>query len=80
LYWLSSIARSRGKLVEQRLLQAWGGWPTTYLLRHSSRLDQHTRDRYHRYLAQHVPHLVLPTATAERSNLMRLPTHPPSNG
>lgn len=68
LYWLSSIARSRGKLVEQRLLQAWGGWPTTYLLRHTSRLDPHTRDRYHRFLAQRVPKLVLPSAAVEHSN------------
>ncbi|UWU70589.1 hypothetical protein [Bradyrhizobium sp. NC92] len=68
LYWVSSIARSRGKRVELRLLQEWGGWPTTYLLRHASRLDPHTRDRYHRYLRHHAPNLVLPSPAAERSN------------
>lgn len=68
LYWLSSIARSRGKIVETRLLAEWGGWPTTYLLRHNSRFDQHTRGRYHAYLGKNVPGLVMPTAAAERSD------------
>lgn len=65
LYWLSSIARSRGKVVEKRLLAEWGGWPTTYLLRHNSRFDKHTRGRYHSYLGQNVPGLVMPTAAQE---------------
>jgi hypothetical protein len=66
LYWLSSIARSRGKVVERRLIAKWGGWPTTYLLRHSSRLDQHTRARYHSFLSANVPNLSMPTAAAEQ--------------
>ncbi|MDB5609168.1 MAG: hypothetical protein JWP25_6068 [Bradyrhizobium sp.] len=70
LYWLSSIARSRGKTVEKRLLEEWNGWPTTYLLRHSSRLDPHTRRRYHDYLKAHVPRLSLPTDDAERLDPM----------
>lgn len=66
VYAGSSLARTKGKLVEQRLLKEWGGWPTTYLLRHSSRLDRHTRGRYHDYLAKKVPGLTMPTAGNER--------------
>ncbi|WP_315705074.1 MULTISPECIES: hypothetical protein [unclassified Bradyrhizobium] len=65
LYALSSVARSRGKTVERRLLAQWGAWPTTYLLRHSSRLDPHTRGRYHVYFSTNVPGLTLPTPQAE---------------
>jgi hypothetical protein len=65
LYAGSSLARGKGKIVEKRLLQEWGDWPTTYLLRHSSRLDSHTRGRYHHYLSAHVPGLTMPTADEE---------------
>lgn len=68
LYALSSLARSRGKAVEKRLLKEWGGWPSTYLLRHSSGLDRHTRARYHGFLAKNVPNLVLPTSQHETNN------------
>ena len=33
-YFLASLARSRGKMIEERLLANWGGWPTTVMLRH----------------------------------------------
>lgn len=68
LYWLSSVARSRGKAIEKRLLQKWGAWPTTLLLRHSGRLDRHTRARYHAFLSKSVPNLVLPTAQEEEKD------------
>jgi hypothetical protein len=48
LYLLAAIARSLGKNVERRLLQQWGGWPTTLWLRHSdSNLPRQTKERYH---------------------------------
>ena len=51
LYFLASIARSRGKRLETRLLAAWGAWPTTIFLRHSdSTIDPITKARYHRAL------------------------------
>lgn len=62
LYFMSSLARTRGKTTETRLLKEWGGWPTTHALRHRGRLDVHTRQRYHKFLAAHVPDLKIPTA------------------
>lgn len=50
-YLLASVARSRGKIREQKLLKLWGGWATTILLRHSdSTIDPETKARYHRLL------------------------------
>lgn len=66
LYAGASYARTKGKAVEARLLRDWGGWPTTYLLRHSSRLDSHTRGRYHQHLGQHVPGLTMPAPADEQ--------------
>lgn len=52
LYLLAALARSRGKIVEQKLIAAWGGWPTTILLRHRDpSLDPITKARYHQALA-----------------------------
>ncbi len=68
LYLLASLARTAGKKVEARLLKAWGAWPSTYLLRHSSRLDEHTRARYHAFLAANIPRMVFPTAEQEEVN------------
>jgi hypothetical protein len=53
LYALSVFARRAGKRVEKRLLAAWGGWPTTLMLRHrQSALPKPTLQRYHHYLAE----------------------------
>lgn len=52
LYALSIFARRAGKRVEKRLLAVWGGWPTTFMLRHGqSTFPQPTLQRYHRFLA-----------------------------
>lgn len=66
LYGLASLARTKGKEVEERLLQEWGGWPTTHLLRHSSSLEPATRARYHRFLSSNVPGMSIPSADKER--------------
>lgn len=64
LYAASVLARSRGKLVERRLLLLWGCLPSTRLLRHSdSTLPNRTKERYRQYLARNVGKL--PTATSE---------------
>lgn len=65
LYALGSWARTRGKRVEASLLSEWGGWPTTLLLRHSSKLDRVTRARYHGFLGAQVPGLVMPSEAEE---------------
>lgn len=70
LFMIASLARTRGREVERRLLKEWGGWPTTILLRHNcDRLDSHTRERYHKFLAANVPGLHMPTAAEEAANL-----------
>jgi hypothetical protein len=68
LYALSSLARSRGKAIEPHLLKSWGGWPTTILLRHSSKLDPHTRSRYHQFFVKNIPGLKIPTAAEEAAD------------
>jgi len=62
------IARDEGKRREAKLWQAWGGRPTTRLLRHSDpTLPQPVRQRYHTRLATLVPSITLPTADEERN-------------
>lgn len=52
IYALASIARGRGKKLEERLLHKWGGLPTTLLLRHRDTfLDRVTKKRYHAAIA-----------------------------
>jgi len=65
LYALGSWARTKGKRIEASMLIEWGGWPTTLLLRHSSRLDNVTRARYHGFLGAQVPGLVMPSEAEE---------------
>lgn len=65
-YLLSSIARSRGKSIEIRLLEEWGGWPTTLFLRHrDGNLDAITKARYKATLEKMSPELAMPTAAEE---------------
>lgn len=66
LYFLASIARSRGKFAEAKLLKAWGGWPTTLLLRHRDRtIDKVTKARYHRALSKLCDGLKFPSEPDE---------------
>ncbi|BCG97246.1 MULTISPECIES: hypothetical protein [unclassified Mesorhizobium] len=67
LYALGSYARTKGRRIEPGLRKAWGGWPTTIILRHrDSHLDRHTRQRYHSFLGSAVPDLpAFPTAEQE---------------
>jgi hypothetical protein len=44
-----------GKAQECKLFQAWGGMPTTQMLRHGNELiDLHTKQRYHAFLARKI--------------------------
>lgn len=48
IYAAASIARGRGKLLEDNLVKEWGGMPTTILLRHRDDFfDSGTKKRYH---------------------------------
>lgn len=69
LYLIASLARSRGKFVEKRLIQRWGGWPTTIVLRHrNSVIDPVTKTRYHRALAAISGVQSLPTPLEETAD------------
>lgn len=66
LYWFSTISRSRGKIVEQRLLKKWGAWPTTISLRHcDDRIDSVTKARYHARLSTICDGMQFPTVDEE---------------
>lgn len=48
IYALANIARGLGKRLEERLINSWGGLPSTIMLRHrDSFLDSVTKARYH---------------------------------
>lgn len=69
LYLLASLSRVAGRKAEKRLLNKWGGWPTTILLRHrDSHLVAATKKRYHDFLKQNVPGIVFPTTEEEDEN------------
>jgi hypothetical protein len=68
IYGLASIARGRGKDVEDRLISEWGGMPTTVMLRHrDTRLGSATREQYHA-LIQAKLGISLPSLDEERAN------------
>jgi hypothetical protein len=68
-YFLASIARSRGKKIEEQLLAKWGGWPTTVMLRHrDDRIDRVTKARYHAALAALCPDISMPLAVDEQNS------------
>jgi len=68
MYALASIARGRGKKLEERLVQKWGGMPTTIALRHRDRfLDGVTTRRYHERVVSKLG-IDMPTAEQEASD------------
>lgn len=65
IYALASVARMRGKEVEDQLIKRWGGLPTTLSLRHrDTRYDAVTKARYHA-LAESKLGIPMPTAQDE---------------
>jgi hypothetical protein len=69
LYLLASLARSRGKKAETRLLEAWGAFPTTIILRHrEGTIDPITKERYHKALTALQGIGQLPTAAEEKAD------------
>ncbi|WP_372382106.1 hypothetical protein ACCQ12_15070 [Xanthomonas sp. NCPPB 1068] len=65
-FLLSSIARFQGKQLEAKLVEKWGGMPSTILLRHrDGRLNPQTKARYHGVIRDKLG-LTVPTAARER--------------
>ena len=68
IYAAASIARGRGKLLEESLVKEWGGMPTTILLRHcDSHLESGTKRRYHLDALVRLG-IQLPTAVQEEAD------------
>jgi hypothetical protein len=66
LYFFASLARSRGKILEETLIRKWGAWPTTLFLRHrDEHFDKMTKGRYHATLAK-LCKLAFPSAADEQ--------------
>jgi hypothetical protein len=66
---LAHFSRDAGKTAEQDLFTAWGGKPTTIMLRHrDAYLDSVTKSRYHRFLEKNIDGWVAPRAEEELNN------------
>lgn len=69
LYFITGIARSRGKVVERKLLKRWDGWPSTTLLRHrDATIDPVTKARYHTALSSLCGGLAFSSPQHEAAN------------
>jgi hypothetical protein len=63
---LAHFCRSAGKTAEQKLFTAWGGIPTTIMLRHRDvYFDPITKGRYHRFVAKNIEGWAAPSAEEE---------------
>jgi hypothetical protein len=69
IYALSSVARGRGKRLEEKLVRDWGGMPTTIALRHrdTATLDNVSKQRYHTLIASKLQ-IDLPTSDQEAAD------------
>jgi hypothetical protein len=69
LYALASVARGRGKKLEEELIRKWGGMPTTIALRHrdTAALDSITKGRYHAAVASKLG-ITMPSAEEEAAD------------
>ena len=55
MYGLANVSRMLGKAQEDKLFHAWGGMPTTQMLRYGNELiDLHTKQRYHAFLERKI--------------------------
>lgn len=72
MYGLASVARGRGKKLEEELVRQWGGMPTTIALRHrdTSVIDSVSKRRYHDAIAAKLG-IVMPTELEEAENPAR---------
>lgn len=66
IFALSSLVRDLGKAKQEKLVKAWGGLPTTWMLRHSdTTLEGGIKGAYHQLVTQKLG-LRMPTAEEER--------------
>lgn len=68
---LAQIARERGKRLEQRLFDSWGGKPSTVLLRHLGCRNKAILAQRHTKLRKLFPDLSIPSVDEETAH----PTH-----
>lgn len=69
LYVLAIAARSHGKILEKQLLDSWGAWPTTTMLRHrDNTIDSVTKARYHAELSTICDGMQFPTPLEEQQS------------
>ena len=68
MYTLASIARVRGKQLEEQLVTGWGGMPTTMAPRHRDQtLDSISKRRYHEAITAKLG-VTMPTLDEETAN------------
>jgi hypothetical protein len=68
IYALASVARGRGKKLEENLVKVWGGMPTTLMLRHrDSFLNSMSKRGYHEAITSKLG-IPMPTAEEEASD------------
>ena len=65
---LAQIGRDWGKKKQGGLFEAWGGVPTTCMLRHRDAPNKEILERRHRKLKELMPSLQIPTAEEEQAN------------
>lgn len=66
LYLFASMARSRGRAVQHKLKQRWGGFPTEIVLRFRDKtIEMPTKLAYHAALQELAPDFKLPDSSAE---------------
>jgi hypothetical protein len=66
LYLFASMARSRGRAVQHKLKQRWGGFPTELILRfRDNTIEMPTKRAYHAALQDLAPDFRLPDANTE---------------
>jgi len=68
IYALASVARGRGKALEEHLIQKWGGLPSKLVLRHrDTHFDRVTKKRYHDSILEKL-NIRMPTEEEEAFN------------
>lgn len=66
---LAHFSRTQGKTAEKKLIGAWGGKPSTILLRHSDdHIDPTTKCRYHDFLSNSIEGWCAPTEESEMTD------------